>query len=217
MVPPYLSFRTFSGFVEGLRKGIPNRVDRSVMSSFSGSNQSQILAALHYLGLISPKGAPTEKLSDLVNSEGVKFRTGLRAVLVGSYPFLFKGFDLRRATIDELTERFAAAGANGDTIRKSVSFFLAAARHAELELSPFTLNRRRVRKLTANSKPYKPGASAESHAPAKSSTWRELALAKLPDFDAAWPPDVKSKWLDAFDRLVTCMETGDKNRDRERS
>ena len=212
-VPPYLSFRTFTGFVERLRKSVPNRIDRSVLSSFSGSNQSQILAALRYLELISPKGVPSEKLSSLVESEGTEFRKNLRQVLVGSYPFLFKGFDLRRATVDELIERFEGAGATGDTIRKSVSFFLAAAKHAELEVSPFMLNRRRARRPYAGSRAAKAvGVSLPDAGPNR--TWQELALSKLPEFDTAWSPEVKSKWFDAFDRLIESMESANKGGNR---
>ena len=32
--------------------------------------------------------------------------------------------------------------------------------------------------------------------------WAEQLLAKFPQFDPAWPDDVKSKWFDAFDRLM---------------
>jgi hypothetical protein len=213
-VPPYLSFRTFSGFIEGLRKSVPNRVDRSVMPSFSGSNQSQILATLRYLELISPKGVPTEKLSGLVESEGIKFRKNLREVLVRSYPFLFKGFDLQRATIDELTERFTEAGAMGDTVRKCVSFFLAAAKRAELEISPFMLNRRRARRPIAGSRARKAEDVGSPEAGPNSRAWQELALSKLPEFDPTWSLEVKSKWFDAFNRLTKGMESADKTGNR---
>lgn len=213
-VPPYLSFRTFSGFIEGLRKGVPNRIDRSVMPSFSGSNQSQILATLRYLELISPKGIPTEKLAGLVESEGIKFRKNLREVLARSYPFLFKGFDLQRATIDELTERFAGAGATGDTVRKCVSFFLAAAKRAELEISPFMLSRRRARRPLAGSRARRAGETGSLDVGPNSRAWQELALSKLPEFDPTWSLEVKSKWFDAFNRLTKGLESADKSGNR---
>jgi len=199
-VPPYLSFKTFSGFIERMRKGLPNRVDRSIMSSLSGSNQSQLLAALRYLQLISPKGVPTEKLSSLVESEGIKFRRALREILIASYPFLFKGFDLQRATIDQLIKQFANAGGSGDTVRKCVSFFLAAARQAELQVSPFMLNRIRTRRrANAGSR-----VSRDEDSPARAGfpSWQELALSKLPEFDPTWSPEIKRKWFDAFERLI---------------
>jgi len=214
-VPPYLSFRTFTGFIEGLRKGVPNRVDRSAMPSFSGSNQSQILATLRYLELISPKGIPTEKLSRLVESQGGNFRKNLRELLVKSYPFLFQGFDLRRATIDELTERFEGAGATGDTIRKCISFFLAAAKHAELEVSPFMLRRRQTRRPNNAARARKTEDMGAPDSGPNSRSWQEVVLAKLPEFDPTWSPEVKSKWFDAFDRLTKWMESVSKTGNRE--
>ena len=42
--PPYLAFRTFRHFLDGLRaSGIPGRIDRSVMSSLSGGAQSALI------------------------------------------------------------------------------------------------------------------------------------------------------------------------------
>src|SRR5260370_23357746 len=143
--PPYISYRTFSGFSERLGTGMPSRVDRSVMSSLSGSNQSQLMAALRYLGLISPNGLPTEKLSMLMNSEDAKFQRGMREVLLSSYPFLFKGFDLQKATFDELRGKFAGAGLSAALVRKCVAFFLPAAKHAGLQVPPFVPVRPRLK------------------------------------------------------------------------
>src|SRR5689334_844024 len=48
-IPPYVSFKTFDGFLEGLRtRGIPSRIDRSLMSNLSGASQSQLMVALRY-------------------------------------------------------------------------------------------------------------------------------------------------------------------------
>jgi hypothetical protein len=185
------------------------------MPSFSGSNQSQILATLRYLELISPKGVPTEKLSGLVESQGGNFRKNLRELLVKSYPFLFKGFDLRRATIDELTERFEGAGATGDTIRKCISFFLAAAKHAELEVSPFMLRRRQTRRPYAAARARRTEDIGATDNGPNSRSWQEVALSKLPEFEPTWSPEVKNKWFDAFDRLTKWMESVSKTGNRE--
>jgi hypothetical protein len=203
--PPYLSYRTFTGFIDRLRRGIPNRIDRSVMSSLSGSNQSQLMAALRYMELISPTGVPGERLTGLVHSEGAEFQKALREILMASYPFLFEGFDLRRATADELTRAFANAGASGDTVRKCVSFFLTAAKHADLQVSPFTLSRRRVRRAnTGSGAPAKLRRTTEARGvePPETRAWHEMILAKFPEFDPAWPPEIKSKWFDAFAKLI---------------
>lgn len=213
--PPYISYRTFSGFIERMRTGIPNRVDRSVMSSLSGSNQSQLMAALRYMELISPNGLPTERLSGLMESEEAKVQRGMREILWSSYPFLFKGFDLRKATFDELTGRFASAGASGDTVRKCVAFFLAAAKHAGLQVSPFVTSRPRL-KVRASTRVSLSGRKTdENHHNGVSSTeagsWREMLLSKFPEFDPDWSPEIKSKWFEDFHRLIKWMESAEKS------
>ncbi|MCL4500844.1 MAG: hypothetical protein M1438_03185 [Deltaproteobacteria bacterium] len=34
------------------------------------------------------------------------------------------------------------------------------------------------------------------------SDWRDMLLAKFPDFDPAWSPELQGKWLDSFNKLV---------------
>jgi uncharacterized protein DUF5343 len=214
VVPPYISYRTFSGFMDRLRKGVPSRVDRSVMSSLSGSNQSQLMAALSYLQLISPKGAPTEKLAALVDPEGDKSQKAMRQILLASYPFLFKGFDLQKATFDELTGQLASAGASGDTVRKCVAFFLAAAKYAGLQISPFVTSRRRLR-VRSNSRALPGDRKTDENERGGdfngAHTWREIVLSKFPEFDPEWSPETKNKWFDAFDKLIKWMESADKS------
>jgi hypothetical protein len=193
-----------------MRKGLPNRVDRSVMSSLSGSSQLQLLAALRYLELVSPKGIPTERLSGLVESDGAKFRKALREVLTSSYPFLFNGFDLQRATVEELTRELGTAGASGDNVRKCVSFFLAAAKQAELPVSPFALSGSRVRRRSYLGSRTSRDSNSLVDEQAPLPNWQELALSKLPEFDPAWSAQTKSKWLEAFNQLIKSMDSAGK-------
>ena len=59
--PPYTSYRTFKTFIEDLReRGVPSRVDRSVLTRFSGVVGTQLMHALRFLGLIEDHGAPTQ-------------------------------------------------------------------------------------------------------------------------------------------------------------
>src|SRR5579859_7213234 len=89
-VPPYVPYKTFKNFIDGLRVATPSRIDRSVMGSLSGATQSQLLAALKYLGFVTPNGSLTEKLIVLLNaSEGQAQAHALQGVLITSYPFLF--------------------------------------------------------------------------------------------------------------------------------
>jgi hypothetical protein len=212
--PPYISYRTFSGFLDRLSKRIPSRIDRSVMSSLSGSNQSQLMAALRYLELISGTGQPTERLSKLLDSSSETSQAAMRDLLVSSYPFLFKTFDLKKATFDELSERFVSAGASGDTVRKCIAFFLAAAKYAGLQISPFVTSRRRLRVRVGPRKPSEAATTGRPQGAIRSNeakTWREMALLKFPEFDPSWPIEIKTQWFDAFCRLMKWMESEPSN------
>ena len=57
--PPYTSYRTFKTFIEDLHEqGVPSRIDRSVLTRFSGVIGSRLLHALRFLGLIEDDGRP---------------------------------------------------------------------------------------------------------------------------------------------------------------
>lgn len=212
-VPPYLSFKTFKNFIDSLKVGIPMRIDRTVLSSMSGAVRSQLMAALRYLGLVSPHGVTTEKLATLVNSEGAEFSLALKAILKDGYPFLFQDFDLMRATTGQMEEAFRKAGASGETIRKCVSFFLAAAKAAALPISPHVKTSSVSRTASTKAKrsngapagdvlepPSPPSQSAPLSPPM--ATWSQMLLAKFPSFDPNWPNEVKAKWFESFEKLM---------------
>ena len=69
--PPYTSYRTFRTFIDDLREhGVPSRIDRSVLTRFSGVVGSQLMHALRFLGLIEDDGRPTPRLRELVTRMG---------------------------------------------------------------------------------------------------------------------------------------------------
>lgn len=208
-VPPYVPYKTLKNFLDGLKINIPSRIDRSVMPSMSGALQSQLTQALRYLDLVSEKGIPTQLLTSLVNSEGALRQGLLREMLAQSYPFLFKSFDLSRATTRQVEEQFASAGASGETIRKCMAFFMAAAKDAEVAISPHVkpfkgrTTRTGTRQRTAPQGGSN-GTATLDQAPAAESymTWEQLLLSKFPSFDPTWPDEVKAKWFTAFDQLM---------------
>lgn len=63
----------------------------------------------------------------------------MREVLVSAYEFLFsaEGFNVTRDSRDQLENQFKQAGVSGDTVRKCIAFFLAAAKDAGIEVSPW--------------------------------------------------------------------------------
>src|SRR2546428_665337 len=60
--PPYISFRTLLNLVERMAdEGIPRRIDRSYLGGLSGAYQTQVMAALRSLGLMTDDGAVTPR------------------------------------------------------------------------------------------------------------------------------------------------------------
>jgi uncharacterized protein DUF5343 len=215
--PPCISYKTFSGFIDRLHhRGKPHRIDRSFLAFLSGSNQTQLLAALRYFDLISENGMGTEKLDLLVKSVGAEYESSLRDALKRSYPFLFNRFDLRRATLQELEGKFSAAGASSDTLRKSIAFFLRAAKAADIPTSPFISGFRRRRRSTSQvaDRARKPMMGEPCAKPATQDVDRsertgdsaELLAAKFPQFDPRWPDEIKATWFKAFHKLIEKLE-----------
>ncbi|MEE2822772.1 MAG: DUF5343 domain-containing protein [Acidobacteriota bacterium] len=138
-LPPYISYRTFSNFLSELRsRGLPSRIDRSIMAHKSGTIQSQLLLTLNYLGLVRALGQPTDTLKKLVESDDQQQRVVLRTILKTSYTFVFKSdIGLQAATSDQVEELFQKTGASGETIRRCIAFFLAAAKDCGIPISPY--------------------------------------------------------------------------------
>jgi hypothetical protein len=136
--PPYMSFQTFWNFIEELAtRPLPPQIDRSLMSSKSGTDQNNLTTALRGFGLTGPdqqvlpallglamgdEGGRKEKLAELVRTYYpqqlvISEQNGTEQQLHDSFRETF-GLDTR------------------ETRRKAVTFFLHAARTAGIELSP---------------------------------------------------------------------------------
>ena len=138
-IPPYVSYRTFRNFLVQLEtQGLPARIDRSVLAHKSGSVQSQLFLALQFLGLVHKSGKPTEDLKRLLAGSQTQRMAHLKARLERSYPFVFdSGFDVENATSDQTEELFRRTGASGETLRRCISFFVAAARESGIAVSSY--------------------------------------------------------------------------------
>ncbi len=138
-IPPYVSYRTFSNFLAELRaRGVPSRIDRSVMAHKSGTIQSQLLLTLAYLGLVKGSGQITPRLQKLLESEEAERKALLREIIQTSYDFAFDGdFGLKTATSNQAEEVFQKTGASGETVRRCIAFFLAAAKDSGIPVSSY--------------------------------------------------------------------------------
>lgn len=142
----YIPYKTLTNTLDRFRSGhLPNRIDRTVFPGQSGAAQTQLLAAMKFLGLIDEElNTPTDVFKKLVPADEATRKKLLRGVLETSYAELFK-LDLLKATPGQLNETMAAHyTVSGSTLVKAVRFFVAAATDVGIELSPL-LSKQKVR------------------------------------------------------------------------
>jgi hypothetical protein len=132
---PYLPFRTFLGALDALNHGVPPFIDRSIWRTQPGGVQGQIMGALRFFNLIDDSNKPTENLRRLIDKPEHREKA-IRALLEWAYADLIKG-DLTKMTAKMLEDGMEQYGVGGETRKKAVTFFLQAARFADLALSPY--------------------------------------------------------------------------------
>jgi len=204
--PPYLSYRTFRNFLDSLgAQGVPNRIDRGVLASMSGSNQILLVSALRYFGLITSKNSPTAELEKLVSLEGGDRQKTWRRIFTAAYPPIFNaGINLQRATTEELSELFSKNGVSSvNTNRKCVTFFCLAAKDAGIKLSPHIkpYAGRRRRSAVTDEPATRIRRKEESPATQTVSTDFDRILAKFPPYDPSWPEELKKSWFEGIARV----------------
>jgi hypothetical protein len=196
--PPYVAHKTFINFVNGLKPGVPSRIDKSIMTSLSGATQGQLIATLRYFDLIEASGKPKDALFELINSEGAERQRLFREIVTRSYRFVFaNSLDLEKATRRQIEEVFADQNVGGETRRKALGFFLALSLDAGLKVSPHI----KVRNGKLQIGRRRPPIREPKQQPAKSD-WLELLLAKFPSFDPDWSDEIKTRWFDSFEKLM---------------
>ena len=149
--PPYTSYRTFKTFIEDLHEhGVPSRIDRSVLTRFSGIVGTQLMHALRFLGLVEDDGRPTERLKGLVKAHATgHWPEMLLETLGDEYAPMF-AIDLQTATPSHFNEAFRRAFPAADAVvQKCVTFFLYAANDAGVKISGRVLKGRKPRSSDA--------------------------------------------------------------------
>ncbi len=218
IVPPYVPYRTFRTFLESLAISMPDRIDRSVFDSkFSGTATSQITSALRALKLVDADGRPSEALYQLARTEGEQHHKVLEQVLKSYYTPVFR-LDLEHATKAQFREAMREFGCTESMLIKCETFFIHAARHAGVALSPYLIsNRKSGARARSTSRTQRVGArstSVEEAGEAESTTdveldsaslaMRELAfkvLEKYPDFDPTWSQETQASWMEGINKL----------------
>ena len=151
VVPRYVPYSTFLRFINGLYKiGVPSHIDRSIMDTMSGSGQSAMIAALKSLQLVDADLEPKPALQKLVNGSEDDFSTTLNTLVHSTYAFLFEdSIQIENTTSKKVEEKFRNIGVSGSTLTKCISFFLAAAKAANISVSPHVKAPKLERKTSA--------------------------------------------------------------------
>jgi len=224
LLPPYVSYRTFWNFLDGLQAAIPARIDRSFWGDkFSGSTGGQLIATLKYLKMIDGNGVPTLRLKQLVLTKGTQRANLLRQLAQEAYPFFLTELDPASSTYSQLEEKlkehFQIAA---DVGRKCIKFYIGLAEDGAISLSPFVTRKSKAMHTSAPTRKVKRAPVRTGDAPADNSasslpvpndppfilasppvqSLGQILLAKFPDFDPTWTDDVKMRWFQAFDDLL---------------
>jgi hypothetical protein len=148
LTPPYTAFQSIKAIISDFNKhGIPNRIDETVLTNFSGAVRRQVLTALHYLNLIQGDNRPTECLNELVEACGTPtWSLTLLKILQRAYAPLFE-LKLEIATPGQFSNRFRQVYPGSENVQqKSVTFFLNAMRDTSFPVSQFIMPNKKQRK-----------------------------------------------------------------------
>ena len=146
-LPPYIPFKTFQGFVQKMKDTvIPERVDSTLLRSYSGSMGRQLVAALRFLGMVDGNNYTTEKLKAVVEVYGTaEWNERFGQLFAEAYGELIGDLNLDVATYGQLADRFKAWGADGQVLQKCIGFYLAGTRNIGWTISPHIISKERPR------------------------------------------------------------------------
>lgn len=135
--PPYMSFQTLWSYLDELGgKDLPPRIDRSLMSTKSGTDQANLLSAFTTFGLVGEGQRVQPPLVALTSKDPADRKAALAALVRTYYP---KQLEVSEAngTEQQLSESFKESFKleAAETRRKCITFFLHALRTAELPVS----------------------------------------------------------------------------------
>ena len=204
-LPPYVAYSTLRKLLRDLGQDVPSRFDSSYYDGMklSGSTRSALKNALIYLGLADTQGQPTDELQKLVKSDGEARKSMLQIITRRAYGNLFTKLDMERATPSQLKEHFKNLGMSKDIGRKCMSFFLAISDDSGVHLSTHlkqSIPGTRGKKATTKTNLKRGDGLAAPFDPPH--YLAPLLIDKFPNFDPAWPQDIKHKWFDDFVHMV---------------
>jgi hypothetical protein len=133
--PPYFPFSALLSLLARIRELPPSRIDRGYLSWLPGITQTYLMSFLKAVGYIDENRRMTDPMKALVAADAAEEKRLIGELVRSLYKDAFAlGTN---ATQNELEELFRDRyGVRGSTQRKAISFFLKAAEHGGVEVSP---------------------------------------------------------------------------------
>jgi len=143
-VPPYLPFKTLLSSLDALSHGVPPMIDRRLWRSQSGVTQGLIMNAYRFLGLVDHDNDSSTEFLDKLADPHQRVES-MRFLIEANYSDVLVGNDLSKMTLKMLEDEFDSAfSVSGGTKQKAITFFLKAAKFADMPLSPYLLSQLRA-------------------------------------------------------------------------
>lgn len=222
--PVYVSFLTFWNLLDWLRElnTVPSQFDRSFWGSkYSGATGAQLMTGLRFLGLLD-NDRPTERLEQLALAGDPDRKRLLADLLRDAYGSqLVDG--LPRATPKMVRDALIERGATDGTLRKAQSFFINAAKAADLPM-PVTIAKQARNKPPAvarrgNGRGRRQaapgdGASEQGGGELENKHVTRLGpppglhpalipiLSDLPSVGPGWSSDTRKRWVATFNAVL---------------
>jgi hypothetical protein len=216
--PIYVSYTTFMTLLDWLRdmKVIPNQLDRTLWApKFAGSTGVQLMSGLRFLGLLYDE-APTPRLEQLAMASNEDRKRLLAELVRDQYGADFVA-GLSKATPRTVQDRMKELGATDATFRKAVSFFVNAAKAADIpmptHIAKVARNRSAVRRGAASKTLRSEGQSGKTLTPppyVPPGTGLETSLhpalvpllKDLAENGPEWGQEEHDRWRTAFDTIL---------------
>ncbi len=209
-VAPYIAFQSMKTFVQNLKPHkLPNRIDRSLLQNFAGTVQGQLIATLRFFDLIDAKGIPTEALERLHQAYDTdQWPVVLEDLLKKRYPAIFE-IGLATASPGQFNEAFRNAFGGAEAVqRKSRTFFLNAARDAQVEISQHITKNKKPRSMPTSGR-RRAARATPTRTPATPST-EPPAVNSNGGLDAATTPRAPNAY-----QLLAVFDPSDMNPDEQ--
>ena len=217
--PIYVSYSTFTTLLDWLRdmKVIPNQLDRTLWGKkFAGSTGVQLMSGLRFLGLLDGE-MPTPTLEQLALATNEDRKPLLAELVRDIYSAEFVA-GLPKATPRTVQDRMNQLGATDTTTRKAASWFVNAAKAAEIpmpmHIAKVARNRATARRSGAAKATRNDGQGNGTPPPDVSTHQPETGLEAslrpalvpllkdLAENGPGWNQDEHDRWRVAFDTIL---------------